>query len=80
MNKYLIILSIIVCSIVLLVIVDLVCIFTINRLIIAIKKYNVYYFMIHMIVWNILYYKYNLKIAGYFALIQRKFGTSFCVN
>lgn len=43
MNKYLKILLIIIGSIVLLVIVDLACIFTINRPIIAIKKDNVYY-------------------------------------
>lgn len=43
MNKYLKTLLIIVSSIVLLVVIDLVCIFTINRPIIAIKKNNVYY-------------------------------------
>ena len=43
MNKYLKTLFIIICSIILLVLVDLACIFTINRPIIAIKKNNVYY-------------------------------------
>ena len=43
MNKYLKTLLIIISSIILLVFVDLVCIFTINRPIIAIKKDNVYY-------------------------------------
>lgn len=43
MNKYLKIFLIIVCSIILLVVIDLVCIFRVNRPIIAIKKDNVYY-------------------------------------
>lgn len=43
MIKYLKIFLIIVCSIILLVVIDLVCIFTINRPIIAIKKDHVYY-------------------------------------
>ena len=43
MNKYLKIILIIISSIVLLVVVDLTCIFIINRPIIAIKKGNVYY-------------------------------------
>ena len=43
MNKYIKILLITICSIVLLVVIDLACIFTINRPIIAIKKDNVYY-------------------------------------
>lgn len=43
MNKYLKILLIIISFIILLVVIDLVCIFTINRPIIAIKKDNVYY-------------------------------------
>ena len=43
MNKYLKIFLIIISSIVILVVIDLVCIFTINRPIIAIKKDNVYY-------------------------------------
>ena len=43
MINYLKIFLIIVCSIILLVVIDLVCIFTINRPIIAIKKNNVYY-------------------------------------
>lgn len=43
MNKYLKIFLIIISSIVLLVVIDLVCIFTTNRPIIAIKKDNVYY-------------------------------------
>ena len=43
MNKYLKIFLIVIISIFLLVVVDLTCIFTINRPIIAIKKDNVYY-------------------------------------
>lgn len=43
MIKYLKIFLIVVCSIILLVVIDLVCIFTINRPIIAIKKDHVYY-------------------------------------
>lgn len=43
MNKYLKISLIVIISIFLLVVVDLTCIFTINRPIIAIKKDNVYY-------------------------------------
>ena len=43
MNKYLKIFLIVIISIFLLVVVDLTCIFTINRPIIAIKKHNVYY-------------------------------------
>ena len=43
MNKYLKIILIIISSIVLLVVVDLTCIFIINRPIIAIKKGNAYY-------------------------------------
>ena len=47
MNKYLKIILIIISSIVLLVVVDLTCIFTINRPIIAIKKGNAYYGMFY---------------------------------
>lgn len=43
MNKYLKIFLIVIISIFLLVVVDLTCIFTINKPIIAIKKDNVYY-------------------------------------
>lgn len=43
MNKYLKIFLIVIISIFLLVVVDLTCIFTINRPIIVIKKDNVYY-------------------------------------
>ena len=43
MNKYLKIFLIIICSIVLIVVIDLACIFRVNRPIIAIKKDNVYY-------------------------------------
>ena len=43
MNKYLKIFLIVIISFFLLVVVDLTCIFTINRPIIAIKKDNVYY-------------------------------------
>ena len=43
MNKYLKIFLIIISSIVLIVVIDLACIFRVNRPIIAIKKDNVYY-------------------------------------
>ena len=52
MNKYLKIILIIISSIVLLVVVDLTCIFTINRPIIAIKKGNAYYGIIECYITN----------------------------
>ncbi len=82
MNKYLKIFLIVIISIFLLVVVDLTCIFTINRPIIAIKKDNVYYGIFYdsydCMEYSVL--QIQLKIASFLALFQKKYNTSFCVN
>ncbi len=66
MNKYLKIILIIISSIVLLVVVDLTCIFTINIPIIAIKKGNAYYGLYDCMEYSILQIK--LKGAEYYCI------------
>ncbi len=82
MNKYLKISLIVIISIFLLVVVDLTCIFTINRPIITIKKDNVYYGIFYdsydCMEYSVL--QIQLKIASFLALFQKKYNTSFCVN